>query len=166
MPIGRPTPYVGPQPPNVLHLCTYKQIMTCTRGTILFVQKLLIICLISPKKDILLTFLTMQIYDEITVKNTKSANLRQFSGHRIFIYNLSSSGYPRWSSEIPSDPKNSPPASFKQLVCVIGGLINRDVVSSWALSWHQIIDLLWFSCHSWWIPPPRWYGAARNLSIV
>ena len=52
MPIGRPTPYVGPLSPKVLHLHSYKQIMTCTYGTNLFEPKSLLNCLLSPKKDV------------------------------------------------------------------------------------------------------------------
>jgi hypothetical protein len=49
--------------------------MTYIGGTLLFVQKLLLLCLFTPKKDVLLKVLTLQITDEITVNNRKVTSM-------------------------------------------------------------------------------------------
>jgi hypothetical protein len=50
--------------------------MTYTGGTILFVKKkLLPLCLFTPKKDVLLKVLTLQIYDKIIVNHRKVTSM-------------------------------------------------------------------------------------------
>ena len=72
-------PLCGPTTLSFLHFVPISKYMTCTSGTMLFVQNSLLVCLFPFKRDVLLMVLIMSNHDEITVNNNAELNSLKLS---------------------------------------------------------------------------------------
>jgi len=69
-----------------------------------------------------------------------------------------------WHSWHPCEPKQTPPTHLHHWFIIVVRLGVIPSAFAWVIAssgtWRSLE--LWFSCYSWWLPSPRWLGAAEE----